>query len=290
MSAQSIADLKEELAKKLARDVLRTTSTCDDLVSLARRLAAACPSIEDIDSDFEDRDRPSTPAGRPFPTGITPAWDRSSSASSRPDTPSSSGNGGSGTHLKYSPPSVTPEATTSVTGPLTPTNQRVGGFLPTASSENDVFLEAKGSLSDLGVSPQPSRVVPRQSPSGPQPGTTQNPYQVTTANSELARVATPPPLVDPDPPRRPEDETFFSTAKHKFTDVHIDPATKHIPTAAFLDACECILPFIDRLGSTTFAPVRSDINGNITKLRNRFKTNPHRYVHLQGMVLAEVER
>uniref|UniRef100_A0A6U1G441 Glycolipid transfer protein domain-containing protein n=1 Tax=Tetraselmis chuii TaxID=63592 RepID=A0A6U1G441_9CHLO len=50
----------------------------------------------------------------------------------------------------------------------------------------------------------------------------------------------------------------------------------NIRTSKFLDACSAVLPIVDKLG-TGFMIVKGDINGNITRLRDRAATNPERY-------------
>jgi pleckstrin family protein A (phosphoinositide binding specific) protein 8 len=54
--------------------------------------------------------------------------------------------------------------------------------------------------------------------------------------------------------------TFFSSVKHRFLPV---PPDSLIDTVRFLEAAKEIVPFFDVLGPTAFAPVKSDINGNI---------------------------
>eukprot|EP00873_Tetraselmis_striata_P019486 jgi/Tetstr1/439750/TSEL_028164.t1 len=49
-----------------------------------------------------------------------------------------------------------------------------------------------------------------------------------------------------------------------------------ISTTKFLDACSAVLPIVDKLG-TGFKIVKSDINGNISRLRERAATDPDRY-------------
>lgn len=80
--------------------------------------------------------------------------------------------------------------------------------------------------------------------------------------------------------------TFFAKAKHTYQPI---PDDGKIVTQTFLDACSEIVPFFDVLGSTAFAPVKSDINGNITKLRKKQATNPEKFVTLQDIVNAEIE-
>ncbi|XP_062518637.1 pleckstrin homology domain-containing family A member 8-like [Corticium candelabrum] len=81
-------------------------------------------------------------------------------------------------------------------------------------------------------------------------------------------------------------ETFFSKASVKFED--IDGGDDGVPTKLFLDACTAILPLLDTLGGTTFAPVKMDINGNITKLMKKFESNPQQHTSLQAMINIEI--
>jgi len=80
--------------------------------------------------------------------------------------------------------------------------------------------------------------------------------------------------------------TFFSQVKHRYLAL---PEDGRIETQSFLAACNEIIPFFDVLGSTAFAPVKSDINGNITKLTKKYDTNPTKYHTLQGIVEDEME-
>lgn len=59
-------------------------------------------------------------------------------------------------------------------------------------------------------------------------------------------------------------------------------------TTPFLAACGEILPIVDRLG-TAFALVRSDVNGNIVRLKNRQLTNPTEFSDLFEMLRVEVQ-
>eukprot|EP00058_Branchiostoma_floridae_P027354 XP_002612845.1 hypothetical protein BRAFLDRAFT_118409 [Branchiostoma floridae] len=61
-----------------------------------------------------------------------------------------------------------------------------------------------------------------------------------------------------------------------------------IPTKPFLDACRRMVPLYDHLGETAFAPVKSDINGNILKLTKKYSTDPDRYSTLQDIVKQEM--
>ncbi|XP_075068395.1 pleckstrin homology domain-containing family A member 8 isoform X1 [Mixophyes fleayi] len=72
-------------------------------------------------------------------------------------------------------------------------------------------------------------------------------------------------------------ETFFSTMSHRFSDLVYEDE-EGIPTEFFLDSCYAIVPVLDKLGSTVFAPVKMDFVGNI---KEEFTT-------LQKIVLHEV--
>ena len=45
----------------------------------------------------------------------------------------------------------------------------------------------------------------------------------------------------------------------------------------------------DSLNSSTVTPIRADVDGNITKLSNKFKSNPSSLVTLQAMVKFELD-
>lgn len=59
-------------------------------------------------------------------------------------------------------------------------------------------------------------------------------------------------------------------------------------TKPFLDACKQILPVIDKFGAA-LALVKSDIGGNITRLENKYNSDPEKFKYLYSMVQAEVE-
>eukprot|EP00047_Mylnosiga_fluctuans_P002428 m.224496 g.224496 ORF g.224496 m.224496 type:complete len:199 (-) comp11097_c0_seq1:61-657(-) len=80
--------------------------------------------------------------------------------------------------------------------------------------------------------------------------------------------------------------SFFTGAPHTFTTI---PAGD-IPSQQFLDACSCIIPVFDALGPTAFAPVKSDINGNIKKLRGKLEQDPAKFSTLQAMVADEIAK
>ncbi|XP_021768955.1 LOW QUALITY PROTEIN: glycolipid transfer protein 1-like [Chenopodium quinoa] len=59
-------------------------------------------------------------------------------------------------------------------------------------------------------------------------------------------------------------------------------------TRPFLDACKHILPVIDKFGAA-MTLVKSDIGGNITRLENKYKSDPEKFKYLYSMVQVEVE-
>ncbi|KAG7475694.1 pleckstrin-likey domain-containing family A member 8 [Solea senegalensis] len=91
----------------------------------------------------------------------------------------------------------------------------------------------------------------------------------------------------------PEDteqvETFFSTMGHRFSDIRLDD-DNGIPTQEFLDSCYAIVPVLDKLGSTVFAPVKMDFVGNIKKIQQKLMSDPDSFPTLQSIVLHEVHK
>lgn len=85
-----------------------------------------------------------------------------------------------------------------------------------------------------------------------------------------------------------EPLTFFTAAKFRFENIHIG-TDNGVPTKPFLSSCSCIIPFLDVLGSTAFAPVKLDISGNIKKLEAKHATDPKAFVTLQNIVYQELK-
>ncbi|KAJ7987164.1 hypothetical protein DPEC_G00335910 [Dallia pectoralis] len=67
------------------------------------------------------------------------------------------------------------------------------------------------------------------------------------------------------------------------------PADRAIDTKLFLESVAYLPPFFDCLGSKVFAPIKSDISGNITKIRGVYEKDPVKYATLQKIVEAEKE-
>ncbi|KAB2572482.1 hypothetical protein BFW01_g8993 [Lasiodiplodia theobromae] len=84
--------------------------------------------------------------------------------------------------------------------------------------------------------------------------------------------------------------TFFDTIQKSFVDVPVDAANENaIHTSEFLDASESLTTLFDVLGSAAFKPVKSDMTGNITKLRNRQVEKPGESQTLQELVVNEIK-
>ncbi|KAL0985437.1 hypothetical protein UPYG_G00156860 [Umbra pygmaea] len=83
-------------------------------------------------------------------------------------------------------------------------------------------------------------------------------------------------------------DTFFSTMSHRFSDIRLD-VDSGIPTQAFLDSCYAIVPVLDKLGPTVFAPVKMDFTGNIKKIHQKLLSDPASFPTLQAIVVHEVQ-
>ncbi|KAL0965664.1 hypothetical protein UPYG_G00284150 [Umbra pygmaea] len=67
------------------------------------------------------------------------------------------------------------------------------------------------------------------------------------------------------------------------------PSDKAVDTKLFLNSVSYLPPFFDCLGSKVFAPIKSDISGNITKIRSVYDKDPVKYATLQQILEAEKE-
>ncbi|XP_028317947.1 glycolipid transfer protein-like [Gouania willdenowi] len=65
------------------------------------------------------------------------------------------------------------------------------------------------------------------------------------------------------------------------------PPDKSVNTKVFLDTVSHLPAFFDCLGSKVFSIIKSDINGNITKIKAVYVKDPAKYVTLQDIVEAE---
>ncbi|KAI9819331.1 MAG: hypothetical protein M1832_004036 [Thelocarpon impressellum] len=88
----------------------------------------------------------------------------------------------------------------------------------------------------------------------------------------------------------PPGGTFFSGLKKSFVDVPIDKENDNaIETSAFLEAAEALTTLFDVLGSVAFTPVKTDMLGNIKKVRERLLAAPADSENLQALVLNELK-
>lgn len=67
------------------------------------------------------------------------------------------------------------------------------------------------------------------------------------------------------------------------------PPDNSVDTKLFLDAVSHLPAFIDCLGSRVFSLIKSDIIGNITKIKGVYTKDPQKYVTLQHILEAERE-
>ncbi|XP_058267940.1 glycolipid transfer protein-like isoform X2 [Hemibagrus wyckioides] len=65
------------------------------------------------------------------------------------------------------------------------------------------------------------------------------------------------------------------------------PNPYEIATKSFLESVSHLPPFFDCLGSKVFAPIKADINGNITKIRAVYDSDPVKYETLQKILETE---
>ena len=80
--------------------------------------------------------------------------------------------------------------------------------------------------------------------------------------------------------------TFFDKLARNYTQVIINEKNE-VDVVTFLEATEAMFALLDLLGSTAFSPVKSDMAGNVAKIRTKFLSNPVAYPTLQSIVLAE---
>ncbi|KAL4783186.1 glycolipid transfer protein domain-containing protein [Aspergillus varians] len=92
------------------------------------------------------------------------------------------------------------------------------------------------------------------------------------------------------PAEIPAGGTWFDTIKKSFADVPVDAANDNgISTTEFLEAAESLTTLFDLLGSAAFSPVKSDLTGNIKKVRDRQLAAPGESETLQALVLNELK-
>ncbi|KYO26865.1 pleckstrin homology domain-containing family A member 8 isoform X1 [Alligator mississippiensis] len=81
--------------------------------------------------------------------------------------------------------------------------------------------------------------------------------------------------------------TFFSVMSNRFSDIELQE-DDGIPTEEFLQSCYAIVPVLDKLGPTVFAPVKMDFVGNIKKINQKYITNKEEFNTLQKIIFHEV--
>lgn len=86
----------------------------------------------------------------------------------------------------------------------------------------------------------------------------------------------------------PPGKTWFDTHKVHFENVPISAPDDGISTNEFLDASEATTTLFDLLGSVAFTPVKNDMMGNVTKLRERQKAAPEGSGTVQQLVKTEL--
>ncbi|KAH6718003.1 glycolipid transfer protein domain-containing protein [Leptodontidium sp. 2 PMI_412] len=92
------------------------------------------------------------------------------------------------------------------------------------------------------------------------------------------------------PAAYPPGGTFLDTLKVSFTAVPVDKEKDNaVSTTEFLDAAESLTTLFDVLGSRAFTPVKSDMLGNVKKIRDRQLAAPAESATLQELVVNELK-
>jgi hypothetical protein len=88
----------------------------------------------------------------------------------------------------------------------------------------------------------------------------------------------------------PPGGTFFDTLKKSFTNVPVDSEKDNaVSTTEFLEAAESLATLFDVLGSVAFTPVKTDMLGNVKKIRDRQLAAPLDSSSLQSLVSNELK-
>ncbi|PNY23974.1 Pleckstriny domain-containing family A member 8 [Tolypocladium capitatum] len=91
-------------------------------------------------------------------------------------------------------------------------------------------------------------------------------------------------------PQIPPGATIVQTFRRSFVDVPVDAAQGNaVATTEFLDAAESLTTIFDALGSVAFSPVKSDILGNVKKLRDRQLAAPADSENVQDLCRNELK-
>ncbi|XP_048417499.1 pleckstrin homology domain-containing family A member 8 isoform X5 [Stegostoma tigrinum] len=132
--------------------------------------------------------------------------------------------------------------------------------------DNSELVAAASEKTDMNVELQPSEFTDEVPDSGEALGDTN--ATLETENREI--------------------QTFFSAMEQRFNDIEFEEENG-IPTLPFLESCYAIVPVLDKLGPTVFAPVKLDFVGNIKKINQKYITDSIRFTTLQKIVLYELE-
>lgn len=88
----------------------------------------------------------------------------------------------------------------------------------------------------------------------------------------------------------PPGGTFLDTLKTSFVDVPVNKEKDNaVSTTEFLQAAESLTTLFDVLGSMAFNPVKSDMLGNVKKIRDRQDAAPTESATIQDLVLNELK-
>ncbi|KAF5133611.1 Pleckstrin y domain-containing family A member 8 [Metarhizium anisopliae] len=88
----------------------------------------------------------------------------------------------------------------------------------------------------------------------------------------------------------PPGGTIVQTFRRSFVDVPIDAEKGNaISTTEFLDAAESLTTMFDVMGSVAFSPVKSDMLGNVKKLRERQLAAPAESENIQDLCRNELK-
>ncbi|GMM27892.1 hypothetical protein DAMA08_006080 [Martiniozyma asiatica (nom. inval.)] len=82
--------------------------------------------------------------------------------------------------------------------------------------------------------------------------------------------------------------TFFDSMEQSFSTIPLPNG--EISTNEFLAASESLVKLFDLLGSSAFSVVQSDMNGNISKVRTKYLSEPDKCATLQQLILTEVSQ
>ncbi|POR33891.1 Pleckstriny domain-containing family A member 8 [Tolypocladium paradoxum] len=91
-------------------------------------------------------------------------------------------------------------------------------------------------------------------------------------------------------PQIPPGGTIVQTFRQSFVDVPVDADKENaVATTQFLDAAESLTTIFDALGSVAFSPVKSDMLGNVKKLRDRQLAAPAESENIQDLCRNELK-